>query len=116
MTADEKKLITRLLRSITELNENLQLIGKTQTTSVPNESNLPEWINAHQAQSILQRGRTWLNGRMLEAANHPMNTNWFLIRGLDYTYEGNRLAFRKESVLRLKAEMRRMGATEACVI
>lgn len=116
MDSQEKKLITRLLSSVETLNEKLQIILENQHQSVPNENNLPEWINAHQAQKILQRGRTWLNSRMIESVTYPMNTNWFLIRGVDYTYEGNRLVFRKSSVQRLKSEMRRMGATEARVI
>jgi hypothetical protein len=113
MDSNEKKLIYRLLSSIDSLSEKLEMILENHHKSTPYESTLPEWINAAQAQKILQRGRTWLNSRMLETVTQPINTNWFLIKGLDYTYEGNRLIFKTSSVQRLKAEMRRMGAKEA---
>jgi len=106
LTATDRKLIEAF-------NLNVEWLKKNHQLSVPLE-NYPEWIGSEDAMKILNRGRTFLKSRMIEnygAASKPMNTNWFLIRGVDYEREnGKRLIFRSKSVLRLKAEMRTMGA------
>lgn len=107
MTIEERYLLLQFNRNVEWLKKNHQLL------SVPIE-NCPEWINAEDALKILGRGRTWLKTRMMEELpTEPCNTNWFLIRGVDYEREnGKILVFRSASVQRLKAEMRKAGAAE----
>lgn len=107
LSPEDKKLIEAF-------NKNVEWLKKNPV-SVPNENKWPEWITAEDALKILGRGRTYLKGRMIENydSSMPMNTHWFLIRGVDYEREnGKILVFRSASVLRLKAEMRKMGAAE----
>ena len=102
----EKELLTELKK----LNQNFALLWKTNPSQfVPNES---EWIYIEEAMKLLNRKRSWMRTRMLtpNQVTHPINTNWFLIRGVDWQYEGKLLIFKRDSILRLKSEMIRLGA------
>lgn len=101
-----------MLDEIKRFNDNIEWLRKNQTKSVPHEKPTADWIYLEEAKKILNRGRTWLATRMLEPheAQPPMNTNWFLIRGLDWSKEGKLLVFKAASIYRLKSEMIRMGA------
>lgn len=109
MTEDVKQLLQ-------EFNSNVEWLKKNQPSmpsTVPFEKTLPEYINIQAAQRLLERGRTWINTRMItpEALNVPQatNTNWFLIYGVDWFREGSRIMFKRDSILRLKKELRVMG-------
>lgn len=93
---------------IKKFNRNVGWLMKNPQ-SVPVETS--EWIKVNEAMKLLERGRTWIQTRMLkpEEATGNINVNWFLIRGADWDREGNQLIFKRESILRLKSEMRRLG-------
>lgn len=106
-------MTTEALQELKRFNDNIEWLRKNQTKSVPYQNDkTAEWIYLEEAKQILNRGRTWLSTRMLEPneVQHPMNTNWFLIRGLDWSKEGKLLVFKATSIYRLKSEMIRMGA------
>lgn len=103
----DRKLLERLNKNIEKLMKNQQ----SGTLSVPFENVLDEWIYAAEAMKILQRSRSWLNGRLQKEVVAPMNVNWFLFKGVDWKYEGNKLILKRSSVNRLKEEMRSMDAT-----
>lgn len=107
------------LKELKRFNENIEWLKKNHSYSVSykNTEKATEWVYLPVAESILNRGMTWIKTRMLEAheANPPINTNWFLIRGLDWEKEGKLLIFNKNSVMRLKSEMIRMGANPSYV-
>jgi hypothetical protein len=104
------------LKELKRFNDNIEWLRKNHQ-SVPTKNHVgAEWIYLEEAKQILNRGRTWLTTRMLEPheVQPPMNTNWFLIRGLDWSKEGKLLVFKATSIYRLKSEMIRMGAKSAC--
>jgi len=98
------------LSEIKKFNQNVDWLRKNHR-SEPYE-NTGEWIYLGEAMKVLNRKRTWIQTRMVEAADAvpPINLNWFLVRGLDYQHEGKLLVFKRSSIARLKAEMVRMGA------
>lgn len=100
-----------LLIELRAFNKNVEWLKKNRQ-SVPIENNAAEWIYQAEAQKILNRSRSWIETRRINAAMQPMNTNWFLIRGIDWQYEGKMLIYRRASILRLKSEMIRMGASK----
>lgn len=99
-----------ILSAIKTFNKNIDWLRKNQQ-SVPNENNLSEWVKLPEALKIMDRSRTWLTSRMIkpEDVQQPMNTHWFLIHGIDWEREGNKLLFKTESLLRLKKELRTLG-------
>ena len=109
MTTHEKELIAEFNRNVEWLRKN----HKSSLNPKPFEETLPEFINVQAAQRILGRGRTWINTRMItpEALIVPQetNTNWFLIYGVDWFREGSRIMFKRDSIVRLKNELRAMG-------
>ena len=110
----QKKEIERL---ISTFNANIEWLRKNQPRQFAPFEKFPEWVGVDDALKILGRGRSWLKSRMIEdydSASKPLNTDRFLIRGVDYEREnGKILTFRTASVQRLKAEMRKMGAAES---
>lgn len=95
--------------TIVNFNKNIEWLRKTKQ-SVPIENDA--WIYLSEAEKILNRRRTWIATRRIDKVVEPMNTNWYLIKGIDWDYEGKNLVFLKSSVTRLKSEMIRMGAAE----
>lgn len=101
------------LEEVKRFNDNIEWLKKNHSQSVPMKTaENADWIYLTDAIKILNRGRTWITTRMLEPneAQPPMNTNWFLVRGLDWSKEGKLLVFKSSSIYRLKSEMIRMGA------
>lgn len=98
-----------LIKELRAFNKNVEWLRKTRQ-SVPIKND--EWIYLPDAEKILNRRRTWISTRCIQKVVGPMNVNWFLIKGIDWNYEGKNLVFLKSSVQRLKREMIRMGAAE----
>lgn len=89
-------------------NKNIEWIKKNRQ-SVPVENK--DWIKVSEAMQLLDCGRTWIQTRMVkpEEVTAPINLNWFLVRGIDWQRKGNQLVFKRESILRLKTELRQLG-------
>lgn len=98
------------LKEIKRFNKNIEWLRKNQQ-SAPYENNFEDEVKIPEALKILGRGRTWLTTRMLtpEQVKQPMNTQWFLIRGIDWEREGSQLVFKRASLERLKQELRTLG-------
>lgn len=109
LSQEDRELLKRLNDNIEKLMKNRQ----SATLSVPDENEQDEWIYAAEAMQILNRSRSWLNGRLQKEVVAPMNVNWFLFKGVDWKYEGNKLILKRTSVIRLKKELRSMDATNA---
>lgn len=99
MSAEELKILQ-------EFNSNVDWLRKNQK-SVPFKNEPEEWIELPEAMSILHRSRTWVRTRMQDEIVQPINVNWFLFKGVDWSREGNRLVFKRSSIVRLKEEMRK---------
>lgn len=86
---------------------------KLQLQSVPIESNSAEtFVDIEQAKALLNRSRTWITLRMKtaeELAEIGSDTSQFLVYGLDWHREGNRVIFQKQSIVRLKEILKQMG-------
>jgi hypothetical protein len=69
------------------------------------------YIDIYTASLILEKSFFWIKTRMLNLGefSYPINLHWFLICGIDYKRENNRLLFKKESIVRLKSELRKLG-------
>ncbi|MEI8111133.1 MAG: hypothetical protein WCH59_09105 [Chitinophagia bacterium] len=105
MTNEIKSLLSEFNRNVEWLKENHQFL-------TPNTlEELPDWIDIVTAKNLLQRSRTWIRMRMIQPddVSYPMNTNWFLIYGVDWHREGSKIVFARQSVQRLKNELRSMG-------
>lgn len=84
---------------IKRFNQNIEWLKSSQTTT---ESK--NYINFKEAMNLLQRSRTWLQVRMQKRLLPGMNVNENLIRDADWIREGNRIMFKKQSIVRLKNE------------
>jgi hypothetical protein len=107
MIEEIKELLLEFNRNVEWLKKNQQLLP---ANTVPLEQ-LPDWIDIAMAKNILQRSRTWIRMRMLQPddVSYPMNTHWFLIYGVDWHREGSKIVFNRQSIQRLKNELRSMG-------
>lgn len=108
MTEDIKILLAEFNRNVEWLKKNQQLLPNQ---SSPYETDLPDYLYMQDAKRVLQRGRTWITWRMItpDDLTPDMNTNWFLIYGLDWHREGSKIMFKKDSIMRLKKELKSMG-------
>jgi len=101
---------------IKTFNQNIEWL-KAQGIAPAITQNKDE-IELPAAMKILNRSRSWIKTRMKTQKDlsemGPCNTNWFLVQDLDWFKEGGRLVFKRTSIERLKAEMKRMGAPQHC--
>lgn len=102
-------MLKQILSGQQQLNKKLDDLLKNQRQSVPDE--IAELVDFEAAKSILNRGRTWITTRMINAneVTAQMNTAWFLVKGLDWHREGRIIMFKRKSLIRLRDEMKRMG-------
>jgi hypothetical protein len=89
LTAIEKKL-----------DQLLQ--GKTEE---PTE----EFLTYPQAMALLNRSRSWLHIITVTELEPEMDVNRFLIKEADWFREGNRILYKKDSLLRIKDVLREAG-------
>lgn len=85
------------LKEIKRLNENLEWLK--------NSNPLPtakEFITMKEALGLLGRQRTWVQIRMVKDLEDGQDANGHLVRDVDWIREGNRVMFRRDSIMRLK--------------
>lgn len=93
MTADQ-------FRELKRLNENLEWLKNSHV--LPITSDL---ITMKEAMQLLNRQRTWVQIRMVKDLAPGHDPNMLLVRDVDWIREGNRVMFKRDSILRLKKEV-----------
>ena len=94
ITADQFKEIKRF-------NDNLEWLKKQ---SNPLNSNV-EYMNMKESMEFISRKRTWIQNRMVKNIEPDMDSTQVLVRGGDWIREGNRILFKKDSLLRIKTNV-----------
>lgn len=85
------------LKELKRFNENLEWLKNTQVIQ-PADS----MISMKDAMQLLNRQRTWIQVRMIKDLSPGQDANAYLIRDVDWIREGNRVMFKRESIIRLK--------------
>jgi hypothetical protein len=94
ITADQFKEIKRF-------NDNLEWLKKQ---SNPLNSNV-EYMNMKDSMEFISRKRTWIQNRMVKNLEPDMDSTQVLVRGGDWIREGNRILFKKDSLIRIKTNV-----------
>lgn len=104
---------------IKQFNQNIEWLKANRRVIMAGDPD--EWIYKNEAAEILNRSESWISTRMMTAATYdslpahlPFNANAYLIETVDWIRENieakktgkGRVIFKRESVLRLKKELR----------
>lgn len=93
-------MTTEQLREIKKFNENIDWLKGSQTATISTD-----YVDMKEAMKILGRQRTWIQTRMVKEVSPGMNTAEILVRDADWIREGNRLMFKRDSLVRLKRDV-----------
>lgn len=93
-------MTTEQLKEIKRFNDNIEWLKNSQV--VPVTSDL---ITMKEAMSLINRQRTWIQVRMVKDLDPGHDANSHLVRDVDWIREGNRVMFKRDSILRLKNEV-----------
>ena len=93
-------MTTEQLKEIKRFNDNIEWLKNSQV--VPVTSDL---ITMKEAMNLINRQRTWIQVRMVKDLDPGQNANSHLVRDVDWIREGNRVMFKRDSILRLKTEV-----------
>lgn len=97
----------KLIIELEKFNKNVAWLRENVDIEVLKKDD--DWVDIKAAMTLLNRSRTWLNTRMMATPIEPVNHDWFLFKEVDYNREGNRLVFKKSSILRLKNALTELG-------
>ena len=87
-------------RELKRFNENLEWLKNTQT--MPTMGDL---ITMKEATQLLNRQRTWIQVRMVKDLEPGDDATALLIRDVDWIREGNRVMFKRDSIIRIKTQV-----------
>lgn len=87
------------LNQIKRLNENLEWLKNNQLNPIQEQK---DFLTMKDAMKLLDRQRTWIQVRMVKELTDGVDVNGTLVRGADWIREGNRVMFKRDSILRLK--------------
>lgn len=75
------------------------------------EASQKDTVEMPEAIKLLGRGRTWISARMIvpEKLTEGLNTDQYLVYGVDWHREASKIIFKRENLIRFKSEMRTMG-------
>lgn len=93
-------MTTEQLKEIKRFNDNIEWLKNSQV--VPVTSDL---ITMKDAMNLINRQRTWIQVRMVKDLDPGQDANSHLVRDVDWIREGNRVMFKRDSILRLKNEV-----------
>lgn len=93
-------MTTEQLKEIKRFNDNIEWLKNSQV--VPVTSDL---ITMKEAMNLINRQRTWIQVRMVKDLDPGQDANSHLVRDVDWIREGNRVMFKRDSILRLKNEV-----------
>lgn len=93
-------MTTAQLKEIKRFNDNIEWLKNSQV--VPVTSDL---ITMKEAMNLINRQRTWIQVRMVKDLDPGQDANSHLVRDVDWIREGNRVMFKRDSILRLKNEV-----------
>ena len=89
-------------RVIQQLNENIEWL---KNQHIPAVNQFDEYVPMKTAMHLLNRQRTWIQNRMVKEVNPQTNVVESLVRDVDWIREGNRVMFKKESLIRIKRDV-----------
>lgn len=89
------------LRELQKFNQNIEWLKQSN----PNKEIDSDLVSMKEAMRILNRQRTWIQVRMHKTVDPGIDVNASLIRDADWLREGNRIMFKRESILRLKHQV-----------
>jgi hypothetical protein len=93
-------MTTEQLKEIKRFNDNIEWLKNSQ--AVPVTSDL---ITMKETMSLINRQRTWIQVRMVKDLHPGQDADSHLVRDVDWIREGNRVMFKRDSILRLKNEV-----------
>ncbi len=86
------------LRELKRLNDNIEWLKTANAIPAPSEM-----LSMKEAMQLINRQRTWIQTRMVKDLQKGQDANTCLVRDVDWTREGNRVMFKRDSLLRLKS-------------
>lgn len=93
-------MTTEQLKEIKRFNENIEWLKSSHVAPVTSDL-----ITMKDAMSLINRQRTWIQVRMVKDLDPGQDANSHLVRDVDWIREGNRVMFKRDSILRLKNEV-----------
>jgi hypothetical protein len=106
MEKDVQILIERFNANVEWLVDNYKKGNIVFTEAIQSDT-----VGVPEAVKFLGRGRTWISARMIvpEKVTEGLNTDQYLLYGVDWYRESSRIVFKRESLIRFKNEMRAIG-------
>lgn len=92
-------MTTEQLNEIRRFNQNIEWL---KTSHVAPE--MSDLVSMKDAMKILSRQRTWIQTRMVKDLENGQDSIGLLVRDVDWIREGNRIMFKKDSLLRIKKD------------
>lgn len=97
-----------ILNELRKLNSNFERLFAKQSIADS------EWIRVTDAMAMLNRAETWIRTRMIDPDKNGVDirtipVNWYLIKGVDWKYDGKWRIFKRTSIERLKEELQKLS-------
>lgn len=93
-------MTTEQFKELKRFNENLDWLKNTQAIPI-----IGDMITMKEAMQLLNRQRTWIQIRMVKDLGAGDDATALLIRDVDWIREGNRVMFKRDSIIRIKTQV-----------
>lgn len=93
-------MTTEQLKELKRFNDNLEWLKNTQSIPI-----IGDMITMKEAMQLLNRQRTWIQVRMVKDLEPGDDATALLIRDVDWIREGNRVMFKRDSIIRIKTQV-----------